>query len=196
MAAKAKTARAAVAPAAPMIFAFRGVRVFQVILVLIALVTGVGAVLLARSVADGAGSLLLLPGIVLLFVFGWSFMGALRAPTSFVAITEERTRIRFAGFVDTVIASRDITSARAVQWNILGGIGIRTNFAGKVALVTATGPAVELSLANPIRVSVIPGILRVKANRLTLSVKNPQRMVERFARQDGRYTSLKDSHEA
>ena len=124
----------------------------------------------------------LLIGIVLLFVFGWSFMGALRAPTSFVAITDERTRIRFAGFVDTVVATPDITSAEMVRWNILGGIGIRTNFGGKVALVTAGGTAVEIRLRNPIRVSVIPGLLRVKADRLTLSVKNPQRMVERFAR--------------
>jgi len=165
-----------------MLFAFRGIRVFQVLLALIALVTGVGAVMIAIQVADGAGGILIIPGVVLLFVFGWAFMGALRAPTSFVAITEERTRIRFAGFVDTVVATHDITSAREVRWHLLGGIGIRTNFGGKVALVTATGTAVELSLSNPIRVAVIPGILRVRADRLTLSVKNPQRMVERFAR--------------
>lgn len=172
----------AAAPNAPMIFAFRGIRVFQVILVLIALATGVGAVLLARQVADGDGSILVVPGVVLLFVFGWSFMGALRAPTSFVAITDERTRIRFAGFVDTVVATGDITSVVPVRWSLFGGIGIRTNFGGKVALVTAVGAAVEMELRNPIRVSVIPGLLRVKASRLTLSVKNPQRMVERFAR--------------
>ncbi|HKS91893.1 MAG TPA: hypothetical protein VJQ83_08185 [Tepidiformaceae bacterium] len=174
--------RAAPEPNAPMLFAFRGIRVFQVVLAIVALVTGLGAVFLARAVADGNGSILIIPGIILLFVFGWSFMGALRAPTSFVAITDERTRIRFAGFVDTVVATPDITSAQAVRWNILGGIGIRTNFGGKVALVTAAGTAVEIRLRNPIRVSVIPGLLRVKADRLTLSVKNPQRMVERFAR--------------
>lgn len=174
--------RVDVGPNAPMLFAFRGIRAFQVLLGLIALITGLGAVFLARAVADGNGSILIIPGIVLLFVFGWSFMGALRAPTSFVAITDERTRIRFAGFVDTVVATPDITSAQTVRRNILGGIGIRTDFGGKVALVTATGTAVEISLRNPIRVSVIPGLLRVKADRLTLSVKNPQRMVERFAR--------------
>jgi hypothetical protein len=172
--------KAAAEPSTPMLFAFRGIRVFQVLLALVALVTGIGAVLLARAVADGQGGILILPGIVLLFVFGWSFMGALRAPTSFVAITDERTRIRFAGFVDTVIATPDVMAAHAVRWNVLGGIGIRTNFGGKVALVTATGAAVEISLRNPIRVAVIPGLLRVKADRLTLSVKNPQRMVERF----------------
>jgi hypothetical protein len=169
-------------PAAPMLFAFRGIRVFQALLALVALATGIGAVLLARSVADGDGSVLIIPGVILLFAFGWCFMGALRAPTSFVAITDERTRIRFAGFVDTVVATPDITSVEAVRWSILGGIGIRTNFGGKVALVTATGPAVEMKLRKPIRVAVIPGLLRVKADRLTLSVKNPQRMVERFAR--------------
>lgn len=173
-----------VAPPAspPMLFAFRGVRVFQILLASIALVCGISAVLLARQVADGNGSILLLPGIVLLFAFGWSFMGALRAPTSFVAITDERTRIRFAGFVDTVVATDGITDVQPVRWTLLGGIGIRTNFRGRAALVTVPGSAVELTLRDPIRVSVIPGILRVKANRLTLSVKNPQRMVERFAR--------------
>lgn len=166
-------------PQPPMLFAFRGIRRFQVFVVAVALLSGVGAVLLAREVVRGTGIILVVPAVVLLFVFGWSFAAALRAPTSFVAITEDRTRIRFLGAVDTVVATSDILSARLVNWRLVGGVGIRPDFAGRVALITASGAAAELQLRHPIRVSVIPGLLRVRANQLTLSVKNPQRLVER-----------------
>lgn len=163
-----------------MIFAFRGVRAFQVILAFIALVCGVGATVLLKVVADGEGLILLLPAAALGLVFFWSFSATLRVPTSFVAITAERTRIRFAGFVDTVVSNDNIAGARLKRRNFLGGLGVRTNFSGEVALATAFGEAAEITFRQPIRVWLIPRLIPLRAERLTLSLRNPQKLVERF----------------
>lgn len=165
---------------ANMIFAFRGIRMYQLTLVLIALASGVGTVLAIKVFVD-THALLLLPAAALVgLTFIWTFGGALKAPTSFVAITPDRTRIRFPNGLDRTIDNRDIIGARLLHRNMLGGIGIRTNFSGDVALVTTWGDVVELTLRNPVRVWLIPRLIPLRATRLTLSVKNASRMVERF----------------
>jgi hypothetical protein len=162
------------------LFVFRGVRVFQVFLALACLATGVGAVLSILGAREG-GILLLVPAVILGLAFLWTFAACLRAPTSFVAVAEDRTRIRFAGFVDTVVANRDIVAVREARWPIWGGIGIRTNFHGHVALTSAWGDAVEIDLRNPVRIWIVPRLWKVSASRLTLSIRNGQKLVERFA---------------
>ena len=164
-----------------MLFVFRGIRFFQLLSAAIALATGIGAVLSINAAAGDIGVIALVPAALLALAFLWAFAAALRAPTSFVAVAEDRTRIRFAGFIDTVIANDDILSARLVNWPLWGGIGIRTNFRGHVTLSTTVGEAVELELRTPVRVTIIPGIWRTRANRLTLTIRNPQKLVERFA---------------
>lgn len=163
-----------------MLFAFRGVRGFQVLLAVIALVCGVASTLLLKKVADGDGVLLLLPAAFLGLVFLWAFATTLRVPTSFVAITSERTRIRFAGFVDTVVSNDNIAGARLKRRSILGGIGVRTNFNGEVALVTTWGDVAEVTFRQPIRVWLIPRVIPLRALRLTLSLRNPEKLVDRF----------------
>jgi len=165
---------------ANMIFAFRGARMYQVMLVLIALATGVGTVLALKVFVDSKAIVMLPAAVLLGLTFMWTFGGALRAPTSFVAVTPERTRIRFPGGIDRTIANSDILGARIVHRNMLGGIGIRTNFGGDVALVTTWGDVVELTLRNPVRVWLIPRLVPLKATRLTLSLRNAQKMVDRF----------------
>lgn len=162
-----------------MLFVFRGIRVFQVLLAVVALATGIGAVLSILAVSDGA-ILGIVPAVVLGLAFFWCFAAALRAPTSFVAVADERTRIRFAGFVDTVVANGDILAARTAKWPLWGGVGIRTNFRGHVALSSAWGDAVELDLRRPVRIWVVPRLWKVNAERLTVTVRNGQKLVDRF----------------
>ncbi|MGE5595145.1 MAG: hypothetical protein ACM3S1_03810, partial [Hyphomicrobiales bacterium] len=69
---------------------------------------------------------------------------------------------------------------RVKHRNILGGLGLRTNFAGEVALVSAWGDVAELSLRDPIRVWLVPRLIPLRAERLTLSIRNPQKLAERF----------------
>lgn len=168
-------------PHAPMLFAFRGAQMFQVVLAVAALATGVGATLIVKTVSDGSQPKIAIVGaLVLGLVFLWVFGAALKAPTSLVAITEERTRIRFANFVDTVISNDDIAGARLVHRNILGGMGVRTNFSGDVALVMTWGWCVEVTLRRPVRVWLVPKLIPLHATRLTLSLRNPAKLVERF----------------
>lgn len=164
----------------PMIFAFRGMRLFQVLLAIAALGSGVGAAFVIKAFADNGGIVLLIAAVLLGLVFLWTFGAALRAPTSFVAITEERTRIRFAGFVDTVVDNRNILGAKLAEHHIIGGLGVRTSFRGEVALASASGPVAMLYFRQPLRIWLIPRLVPVKAYRLKLSVLHPARLVERF----------------
>jgi hypothetical protein len=171
------------------LFAFRGIRAFQALLAGVALGAGVGAVFALKAFADDDLLPMLFVAILLGVTFLWSFATAIRAPTSFVAVSPERTRIRFAGFVDTVIDNRDILGVRLTRRRPWAGVGVRTNLRGEVALVTAWGAVAELSLRRPVRVWLIPNLVPLRAERLVVSVRHPEKLAERF----GARTSLAPS---
>ena len=110
-------------PHAPMLFAFRSVQMFQLLLAVAALATGVGATLLVRAYVEGASPLLVGVAVFLGLLFLWMFGAALKAPTSLVAITEERSRIRFANFVDTVISKSMSPSASSTGTSVTASTG-------------------------------------------------------------------------
>ena len=147
-----------------------------------ALATGVGAVFCIKGYSDDGPIALVFAALILGVVFLWAFGAAFRVPTSYVAVdaSKELTRIRFAPFVDTVVSNRNIVGARVVHRNILGGVGVRTNFSGDVALVSTWGDVAEITFREPVRVWLIPKLIPLKAQRLALSVRNPQKLVERF----------------
>lgn len=163
-----------------MLFVFRGIRMFQLLLAAGALATGVGAVFSAKAVAD-SGTLLLMPVPLLLgLVFIWLFGAALRAPTSYVAVSERGMRIRFAGFVDTVVASANIAGASTSRWPLWGGLGVRTAFRGDAALASTWGESLEVSFREPVRIWVIPRLLPAHVTRLTLTIRNPAKLAAHF----------------
>ena len=164
-----------------MLFAFRGIRFFQAIIALVALVMAVGAVFALKGFSDDGNPLLLPAAVVLGLLFIWAFATALRAPTSFVAIAPERTRIRFAGFVDTVFDNGDVIAARVVHQPSWGGLGVRKQLGGGIALLTAWGEVVELELRRPLRVWLIPRLVPLRSTRLRLSVRHPEKLAERFS---------------
>ena len=168
-----------------MLFVFRGMRMFQALLAAITLATGIGTVFSLKAASDSSAWPLLVVPLALGLVFIWAFGATLRAPTSYVAISDTGTRIRFAGFVDTVVANGNITGARLMRWPLLGGLGVRMAFRGDVALASAWGEAVELAFREPVRIWLIPRILPVRARRLALTVRNPEKMVERFGPPEG-----------
>ncbi len=165
-----------------MLLVFRGIRFFQALLAVLTLAAGVIAVVTLKNYTDGKGVIFLFIAVVLGLTFLWAFAAALRAPTSFVAVAipEGRTRIRFAGFVDTVLDNRNIVGARMVRLRFLGGLGVRTNFAGDVALASVWGEAVELTFKVPIRVWLIPRLVPLKTRRLSMSLRNGQKLVDQF----------------
>jgi len=161
------------------IFAFRGIRAFQLLFAVVTLGAGVGAVLLVRTASDGT-TLALVPAVVLGLLFLFAFSVALRAPTAFLAVSDERTRLRFPPFVDTVFANSDIAGVRLVRRGVASGLGVRANFRGDVALATAWGTAAEISLRRPIRIWLLPKLIPLRATRLQLSLKNPHKLADRF----------------
>jgi hypothetical protein len=164
----------------PLLFGFRGVRFLQVILVLAAGALAIGGVFILKAYIDEGGVYLMVLAVLFAVMFIWLFSLALRMPTSFVAVSPERMRIRFGGFVDTIVETKDVSGARLVRWGAWKGLGVRTGFGGDVALVAAGGVAAELTLRRPIRVWLIPRLWRISATRVVVSVRNPQKLVERF----------------
>jgi hypothetical protein len=167
-----------------MLFGFRGIRLFQLLLVLAALAAGIGATVLVKAYTGDAGLPALFGAFGLGLVFLWAFATALRAPTSFVAVAGERTRIRFAGFIDTVIPNSDVLSVTVQHRSLLYGIGVRTDFRGEVGLISIPGEVAVLALREPVRVWLIPRLIRLRARRLAVSVRHPERLAEALGGQN------------
>lgn len=167
-------------PPAPLLFGFRGIRALQAVIAVGAGAIAIGGVVLLKAYMDESSPFLLIMAVVFAVIFIWMFGLALRLPTSFVAVSPERMRIRYGGFVDTIVDTHDVAGARLVNWSWWKGLGVRTSFGGDVALVAAWGGAAEVTLKRPIRVWLIPRVWPVKATRVVLSVRNPQKLVERF----------------
>ncbi|MFN0148811.1 MAG: hypothetical protein ACKVT1_20095 [Dehalococcoidia bacterium] len=163
-----------------MIFGFRGIRPFQILMALVALGCALGSTLLLKRFTDGGSVGYVIAAVVLGLLFLWLFGVALRAPTSFVAVAPERTRIRFAGFVDTVIDNRDIAGVRVVKQSFFMGLGVRTDFRGTVSLSSAWGEVAEITLNRPIRIWLVPRLVPLFGRRLRVSVRHPAKLVERF----------------
>ncbi len=151
------------------------------------LASGVGCVALVWrvTVADPGWVLLsaLVPALALGLVFVWMFGAMLRLPTSLVAVGDSRTRIRFGGFTDLTVANANIVGARIVKHSWWGGLGVRGNLGGTVALTAAFGDVAELEFSSPVRVWAIPRLLPLSARCLRVGVRNPARLVERFDRE-------------
>jgi len=164
----------------PLLFGFRGIRMLQVVIAIAAGAIAIGGVVMVKSYIDEDQPFLLVLSIVFAVLFLWLFGMAIRLPTSFVAISADRMRIRFGGFTDQTFETRDVAGARLVNWRLWRGLGVRTSLGGDVALVAAWGTAAELTLKQPLRVWLIPRLWRVKATTVVLGVRNPQKMVDRF----------------
>ena len=164
----------------PLLFGFRGVRLLQAIVAVAAGAMAIAGVVVLKTYLDGGPKYLVLSVVMFAMFFLWMFGIALRLPTSFVAISQDRMRIRFGGFVDTILETNQVEGARLVNWQLYKGLGVRTGFGGDVALVSAWGPVAELTLKQPIRVWLIPRLWRIRATRVALSVRNPSKMVDRF----------------
>jgi len=168
------------------LFGFRGIRFLQVVVAVATAALGVGCAVALKAASDSGAAAAFIPAVILGLAFIWLFGMTLRLPTSFIAVGDERTRIRFGGFVDVIVPNTDIVGARMARHPTIGGLGVRTNFRGVVVLTAATGDVAELELRNPVRVWIIPRLWRVRARKLVVGVRNPQKLVDRFGGQTGR----------
>ena len=79
-----------------MLFVFRGIRSFQVVLALVSMALALACVILLKLYADGGSKALMVPAVILGLFFLWGFATCLRAPTSFVAIAANQQIIAVA----------------------------------------------------------------------------------------------------
>ncbi len=140
---------------------------------LAALTTGsglfTGALGLARAAAKRALGPLALP-----LAIGGGLMWLGRSlGDAFVEIGADQLRVKLGVLFDESIPLSEIARVTQAEWNILGGLGVRSNLKEMVAVVTRAGPVAELSFWRPLRLPVIPGVYYVRAQRLLVS---PERL--------------------
>lgn len=162
-------------------FLFRGVRPMQVVLAVSAVAGAVGVAGMALAAVADDGWPLLVPALLLFVAIAYLVMMVLRLPAACVVVTERELYVRFPGAVDASTPRSNVVAAGLANHRWWHGLGIRTDLAGTVMLATATGACAQLELAEPLRVWVIPRILPIRAKRLRLSVRDPERLIAHFA---------------
>ncbi|NIR43748.1 MAG: hypothetical protein GWN99_07285 [Gemmatimonadetes bacterium] len=88
---------------------------------------------------------------------------------AFVDVGDTKVRVKLGVLFDETIDLTDIARVKTAGWNILGGLGVRTNFKDMVAVVTRTGQVADIRFWRPLRLPVIPKVLHVDAQRLLVS---------------------------
>lgn len=155
-------------------------RGFQAILGAGAVALAAGEISIIAASVESPSPILLLPGAIMAATLVWLCVLAVRMPASMVSVDEDGTRIRFVGFLNTVIAPGGILSAGIARHPWWGGLGVRTWFGSTVVLATAPGRVVELELRQQVRVWLLPRVFGLRAQRLRVSVERPDELVRLF----------------
>lgn len=161
-------------------FPFRGVRGIQAVLALSLVALLAGLVSMAWVAIAEPALPLLVPAVLVLLATAYLVFMLARLSSSRVTVTAESVSFRFPGAVDAAIPRANIVSAALADHRWWQGLGIRSDLAGTVMLATTTGTAAQFELANPLRIWVIPRILPIRARRLRVTIRDPERLVSRF----------------
>jgi hypothetical protein len=154
---------------------------FQVLLSLASLASAAGAGGALLAAIQGRAYAVLPAATLPAAVAAWMAIAAVRSTASRVVVEDGVIRVRFAGFTSLTIDAANVASVRVTQHPWWGGLGVRTDLRGTVALATAWGPVTEFELHHPAGIWVIPGTWRLRARRLRVSVEDPHALAERVA---------------
>lgn len=134
------------------------------------MITGGGGVLTGvAGLATFWGKRAFLPLAVPLAVGGGLMWLGRNIGDAFVDVDDQRIRVKMGVLFDETIDLSDIARVKTARWNLLGGLGVRTNFKDMVAVVTGTGQVADIRFWRPLRLPVIPKVLHVNAQRLLVS---------------------------
>lgn len=134
------------------------------------MITGGGGVLAgAAGLAVYLAKRALYPAAVPLAVGGGLMWLGRNMGDAFAEVSESGLRVKLGVLFDQTIPLSDIARVNTTQWNLLGGLGVRTNLKDMVAVVTGTGQVAEVQLWRPIRLPVIPKLYHVRAMKLIVS---------------------------
>jgi hypothetical protein len=168
------------APAAGETFPFRGVRGMRLLLGASTVLLAAGVVGMAWAALTGGAWPLLATALFLAVVVAYLVRMFVELPSACAVVTERELYVRFPGAVDAAMARSSVHSAALADHRWWQGLGIRSDLMGTVMLATAAGSCAQFELAEPLRVWVIPRILPIRARRLRLSVRNPERLIAYF----------------
>ena len=134
------------------------------------LVTGGGGALAgAAGLATYLAKRAFFPAAVPLAVGGGLMWLGRNMGDAYAQVSDSGLRVKLGVLFDQTIPLSDIARVTTTQWNLLGGLGVRSNLRDMVAVVTRTGQVAEIQLWRPIRLPVVPKLLHVKALRLIVS---------------------------
>ena len=162
-------------------FPFRGVRGMQAVLALSLIAMLTGLVSMAWVAFAEPAWPLLIPAALLLLAAAYLAFLLIQLPAAHITVEGSSLAIYFPGAVDAAIPGANIVSTSLANHRWWQGLGIRSDLAGTVMLATATGVAAQFELETPLRIWVIPRILPIRARRLRVTVREPERLVSRFA---------------
>jgi len=158
-------------------FPFRGVRGMQAVLAASLVLILVGLISMVWVAVSEPAWPLLAPAVLLLLATAYLVFLLARLPEARVTISAESVSVRFPGAVHAAIPRANIVSTNLEHHRWWQGLGIRTDLRGTVMLATATGLCAEFDLSRPLRVWAIPRILPIRAKKLRVSVRDPERLV-------------------
>jgi hypothetical protein len=91
------------------------------------------------------------------------------------SVSTEELRIHFGRLFDRTFSLRDLSQINEASWPLLGGLGVRSNYKGILAVVGSTEGVVRLAFSRPQKIALFYG---AKCTELFLSLEEPARFVE------------------
>lgn len=106
---------------------------------------------------------------------------------SYAAIEGEGLRVRFGWFFNNVFELQDVESVAARRWPWwFYGLGWRANLVGQVGVVASTRGVVEVRFKTRQRVSGLLPLIRLRCDRLAISLEQPEAFMQALNESLGR----------
>jgi hypothetical protein len=91
---------------------------------------------------------------------------------AFVDISGDQLHVKLGVIFDETLPLSAIESVEESTWGLLGGLGVRTNLRGTVAVTTKAGAVAEITFKEPRRLPLLPKVWSMEAKRLVVSPEN------------------------
>jgi hypothetical protein len=104
-------------------------------------------------------------------------LGTVRDSNSYVVVEGNGLRVRFGWLFNQTFALSDIESAEPMSWPWYGGLGWRGDLRGLVGLIGSLRGVIVIRFRERQRVSGIVPFLKLRCDRLAVSVREPEELI-------------------
>ena len=112
-------------------------------------------------------------------------VGLVRDSNSYVAVEGELLRVRFGWFFNQTFALSEIEGIEAMRWPWYYGLGWRSNLAWLAGVVASMRGVVVIRFRQRQRVGGIVPFVKLRCDRLALSLREPDDLVAALRRVAG-----------